>query len=816
MIAMFKNYLTIAWRKITRDKTYALVNILGLSLGLCACIVIYVIVSYELSFDTFHPGKDRIYRVMGDVTESTGDKLHFCRVPLAVSLSGRRVLTGTDAIATILPYDTKVTISGANGASEEFSTKIDGTSYLTACIAEPEYFNIFPYQWLAGNANVSLSMPNKVVLTESRARQYFGNITPDKMIGKQVIYQDSLRLNVSGIIKDWDRNTDLAFTDFISFSTLQSSFLGNDYDLTKWGRGNMSAWVFSKLTKGTDPQQLTEQLNNMVKTHAAPDIKLALWLENITDIHFDADIIENPIRTAHKPTLYGLIAIALFILILAVINFINLSTALSTLRFKETGVRKVLGGSKSSLIFQYLTEAFLIVFFSVLLSTTLVNPALNIFRSFIPPGVTFHFFAPSTLLFLLIVTIITCIAAGLYPAMVLSSHSPIRTLRSASLQPGGEKWLLRKGLIVFQFSVSLIFIIGSIVIARQLRYTREKDLGFKADAIINIETPRNSPSGTVNVLAQKVKQIPGVNKVALEWLPPMTENPRGMKIKYNSIDQKDFWVKQVAGDEQYIPVYQLKLLAGRNLVKTDTVNEFVINETFSKMMGHDAPGKSLGKILYWDDKPYPVVGVVADFHTTSLHDPIAPLCIINRANREYSIAVKLASKGKNYSDIQHVLAPIEKIWKQLYPAKPFTYKFYDETLAALYEKDQQTATLINVAMAITIFISCIGLFGLTLFTAEKRAKEVSIRKVLGATISNIVFLLSKDFVVLVIIALLIASPVAWYFMDTWLQNFAYHINIGWWIFLLAGFAAICIALITISLQAIKAAVANPVKYLRAE
>jgi putative ABC transport system permease protein len=813
---MFKNYLTIAWRKIIRNKIYALVNILGLSLGLCACIAIYIIVSYELGFDTFHPDKGRIYRVMGDLTESTGDKLHFCRVPSTISLTGRQVLAGTEAIAAILPYDTKVTITGKDASQEEFATRIDGSHYVTACIAEPAYFNIFRYQWLAGNANVSLSEPNKVVLTESRARQYFGNLSPDKIIGQQVIYQDSLRVNVSGIIKDWRQNTDLAFTDFISFGTLQSSFLAKNFNLTKWGRGEMNAWIFSKLKKGTDPKQITAQMNNMVKSHATPDIKLALWLENITDIHFDADIIENPIRTAHMPTIYGLIAVAIFILILAIINFINLSTALSTLRFKEAGVRKVLGGSKSSLIIQYLTEAFLLILFSVVLGTSLVEPVLNCFRSFIPPGVTFHFWAPSTLLFLGIVTIITSLSTGLYPAIMLSSHSPVGTFRGASLQPGGEKWLLRKGLIVFQFSVSLIFIIGSIVIARQMRFTREKDLGFKADAIINIELPRKNPPGSINVFAQKIKHISGINNVALEWLPPMTENPRGMKLKYNSTDQKDFWVKQVAGDEQYIPLYQLKLLAGRNLVKTDTVNEFVINESLSKMMGLDAPEKSLGKILYWDDKPYPVVGVVADFHTSSLHDPIAPLCIINRPNRESSIAVKLASKGKNVTAIQHVLTQIEKNWKQLYPAEPFTFKFYDETLAALYEKDQQTATLINVAMAITIFISCIGLFGLTLFTAEKRAKEISVRKVLGATVSNIVFLLSKDFVILVIIALFIASPVAWYFMTRWLQDFTYHINIGWWIFLLAGLAAVGIALITVSLQALKAAIANPVKYLRAE
>lgn len=812
---MFRNYLKIAWRNIIRNKVSSIVNIFGLAVGICACVIIYLIVSYELSFDTFHPDNERIYRVMGDVTESTGDKLHFAKVPPPVSIAGRSELSGFEEIAGIIPYNTTVSIPRGNLPAKHFE-KGTGGKLSSTVVAEPQYFNIFKYDWLAGHANTALRNPFTVVLVESKARQYFGHGSLDEMIGMQVSYDDSLRVTVSGIVRDWNKNTDLPFTDFISFSTLQSSFLKNRFSTDSWKPGDMFAWVFTKLSRGVTPSQLNAQMTSLVRTHADVEMNLTLWLEPLSNMHFNGDIIENQIRTAHMPTLYSLMGIAFFILILAIINFINLSTAQSFLRAKEVGVRKVLGSNRRRIVFQFLVETLLLTSFSVMLAASLVKPVLDEFRSFIPDGVSFHFLEPSTIIFLVLVTLITSVLAGFYPAMILSSYLPSRNLRGPIAQKGGEKWLLRKGLIVFQFAVSLVFIIGSIVIAKQLRYTREKDLGFTADAIIILETPRGDSLGKIQVLAEKIKQIPGVSNVALQWLSPMTDNPRGMKLKFKSTDAKDFWVTQVAGNEDFIPLYDLELLAGRSIFKSDTVNEFVINETLSRLMGSKNPEGSVGKILYWNDQPYPVVGVVADFHTNSLHEPITPLCVINRRDREGSLAIKMTSTGKQSGMITTAISQMKKAWKQIYPGASFNYRFYDESLAMLYEKDLQTATLINTSMAITIFISCIGLFGLTLFTTEKRAKEISIRKILGAGISNIVILLSKDFVVLVIIALFISSPVAWYIMSQWLQGFAYRIDFSWWIFLYAGTAAILIALITVSFRAVKAAMQNPIKNIRAE
>jgi hypothetical protein len=812
---MFRNYLKTALRNISRYKVFTLINIAGLSLALCSCIVIYLITSFEFGFDNFHEDRKRVYRVMGDVTESTGDQLHFAKVPPALLPEARNTLTGLEQIAGIIPFNATITVPADDNLTKQFESKTAGIQYPATVIAEPQYFDIFKYEWLAGDPISSLNDPRKVVLTEKRARQYFGPIPINKMIGRQVIYQDSLKVVVSGIVKDWNKPTDLSFTDFISYNTLRSSFPGNNINTGSWQQNTMSAWVFARLKKGTSAPQVNYQLTALARSHTESSFKLTLLLEALSEMHFNASIIENLVRTAHKPTLYGLVAIALFILVLAVINFINLSTAQLMRRAKEAGVRKVLGSSRASLVLQFLAETFIITSAAVLLAIVLVNPVLNMFREFIPAGVSFNFLKPSTIGFILLVTLITSLLAGLYPAKVLSSCLPAFSLKGAGMNRNGDGWLLRKGLIVFQFSVSLVFMIGGIVITRQLAYTRQKDAGFRSDAIITLETPREGPGKTA-LLAQHIQQVSGVSQVAVQWIPPMSNNPRGMKLKLKDTDEKDFWVTQVAGNENFIPVYNIKILAGRNLVKADSVVELVINESLCRYIGINIPQNAIGKFLYWNDRPYPVVGVVADFHTSSFHDPITPLCIINRPDRMGSIAVKLSAAVKQTGMVTKILSQLEQAWKQVYPASTFSYHFYDETLALLYEKDRQSARLINTSMLITIFISCIGLFGLSLFTAEKRAKEISIRKILGASKSTIVTMLSKDFILLVVIALIIASPVAWYFANQWLQGFAYRINISGWVFILAGVAALLIALVTVSFQSMKAAMANPVKNLRSE
>src|SRR5258708_2136429 len=459
---MFKNYFKIGWRNIARQRLYTTINVSGLALGICACVVIYTITSYELNFDTFHPDKERIYRVIGDLTERNGDILHFSRLPIPLLQNARTQSTGIEVIAGLIPYNAKIKIIEATRANE-FESRVSGTNYITTVIADQQYFEIFKYEWLAGRPIQALEAPLSVVITERRAAQYFGSTPLDKIIGKQIIYEDSLQANVTGIVRDWNDNTDLAFTDFISFNALQTSFLKNSINPESWKHGDMACWMFAKLSSKTTANSINKQLEKITKPHVN-EIKLNPWLEPLSSIHFNANVIESPIRTAHLPTLYSLLGIAVFILLLAIVNFVNLSTAQSIQRAKEVGVRKVLGSSRVSLSFQFLTETFLLTGIATLFAILLVDPALNKFKSYIPTGVSFHFFESSTIIFLILVVLVTTLLSGFYPASVLSSYLLALSLKGVGSKSVSGKGILRKALIVFQFSVSLVFIIGSIVI----------------------------------------------------------------------------------------------------------------------------------------------------------------------------------------------------------------------------------------------------------------------------------------------------------------------------------------------------------------
>jgi len=811
---MFKNYFKTAWRILWRNKVYTSINLLGLSLGICACVCIYVIASYELSFDTFHPDKERIFRAMTTIHFAAGDKDVMSKVPYSSVTAVRRELPGVEAISAVYMYSAKVSVPDRSKQTKTFDSSIDNAYYPGTVVAEPQYFKIFSYRWLAGSQETALTQPYKVVLTLSRAQKYFGNVDPGSLLGREIVYDDSLRVQISGIVEDWKKNTDFAFTDFISYSTVQNSFLKKAF-ADDWN--HMSTQAFVKLAPGTSHAKVNAGFAAIVKAYAPknPDIKLNLWLEPITKVHFDADVVENPIRTADLPIVYGMIGTAVFILLLALVNFVNLASAQSIQRTREMGVRKIMGSSKTSIVLQFLTETFLVTFFALILALLFVNPVLSVFKAFIPPGLSFRLLETNTLLFIFAITLVTCLFAGLYPASTLSAQRPALSLRGTAT-PGGGHWWLRKGLIVFQFTLSLVFIIGSLVVHQQLSYTRSKAMGFNTDAIVILPTSRKAPAKQMNVLAQQLKHIPGISMVATEQYTPMDGRDGNIPLKLNGINGTETRIPELSGDEHYLSLYGMKLLAGRNLLPADSLKEYVINETFLHLLGLREPQEAIGKMLLYQNKPYPIVGVVADFHEKSFHETIKPLCIVNIPKMQGDIAIKLAVSDKHAATLRVTLAQIEKSWKATYPGEVFDFRFFDESIALLYEKDYRTEKLINASTFIVIFISCIGLFGLTIFTAKRRTAEIGIRKVLGASVTNITLMLSKDFVVLVLAALVVASPVAWYVMDRWLQNFVYRIAMSWWMFALSGIVAIVIALLTISFQSVKAAMTNPVKSLRSE
>ena len=815
---MFKNlkvwrtdYLKIAWRNIVRHKIFAFINILGLSLGVCACIVIYIVADHEFSFDRFHPDRDRIYRVVGGLERGNGEK-EFLNSPFAEVASIENEVSGFESKAAVQFVDGPVSLQ------DDPNKQFPGAKII---LTQPAYFNIFKYKWLAGNPT-GLKAPYRVVLTASQARLYFGDLPYEQMLGKIVTYQDSLHASVAGIIKEWEKNSDFSYTDFISLSTAPNSFLRSHIPTADWRSLHPHrSMAFVKLNKQTTADRINQQLESIRKKIKPSDFGTleSLKLQALKDIHFSNDYYRpddgDGFRKAHLPTLYILMALAIFILIIAAINFVNLSTAQSIHRSKEVGVRKVLGGNRASLVVQFLTETFVLTFFAVCMSVLFVKPVLSLFSNYIPREVEFNPFEVRTLLFFLSITLLTSLLAGFYPAKVLSSYLPALSLKGALTQKGTNGFFLRRGLIVFQFSMSLIFIIGTLVINNQIDYMRSKDKGFSTDAILTINSWTDKAE-KLKVLKEKINALAGVEKAILQGTAPMGFGEMGAILKYKADHEVAIEVNRKIGNHEFIPFYKMKIVAGRNLAPSDSLEEFVINEAYTRALGFAKPQDAIGKFLFAGERSFPVVGVVADFHHGSLRNAIMPAVIENSPEWQRNIAVRLSSKGKSGNEVKTTLGQIENVWKQVFPDDRFDYSFLDESISWLFEKEKQAAWLMKVSMIITIFISCMGLFGLAMFMAQTRTKEIGIRKVLGASVADIAGMLSKDFAKLVMLSIVIAAPIAWYLMHQWLQDFAYRTQISWWVFFIAGITALLVALVTVSFQAIRAAIANPVKSLRTE
>jgi len=821
---MLKSYWKIAWRNITGHKTFTFINVLGLALGICFCLVIFLVAYFEFSFDRWHPDRERIYHLGYHMSVGSGvdESWNMSRVMPALPEAIRRELTGVEAVTGFYEFwQPKVKVADKTAASgyTEFPAPERG-SWSETLISSPDYFSIFQYKWLAGSP-ASFLQPFQVVLAASRAKQYWGNIPAAAMVGKELICDDSIHLFVSGIVEDWKGNTDFATSAIVSFSTIQNCGLRYRFSTDSWVgvRGKPELWSFVKLARGIDPGQFKARLDGLVKRHTPPgaDVRKIL-LQSLSDVHFDNTYSHDDIRNAYKPTLYGVIAIAVFVLLLAVINFINLSTAQSIRRAKEVGIRKVMGSRRTGLTLQFLTETSFVVLFSVILAACLVKPVLGVFRDFIPSGVVFTPDLP-VLLFLLGIMVVTTLLAGYYPARVLSSYLPVICLKGNAAYEGSQGWSLRRGLIVFQFTISLVFIICTLVVSNQVRYMLTTDYGFKSDAIVTVATNWRDSLRKVQVFRDKLSQVPGIESIVRESGPPIGWGHWYMPFVYKGASEVK--VNEVtAGDESYVPFYNMHITAGRNIHHTDSMREVLVNETAVHSFGFSKPEQVLGKFLYVQvngvERSFPIVGVVADYHTESFRSPIHSLVITHWPEQEIYLGVKLAMTGKGAGEAHKILEAMERVFESVYPDRDLNYVFMDESIRSMYEDEQKISLLVRSAMLVTIFISCMGLFGVALFSAYKRTREIGIRKVLGASVGNIVFLLTREFVLLVMLAIVIAAPVAWWSMNHWLNSFAYRIRPGFPLFATAAAGSILIALCTVSFQAIRAARANPAENLRAE
>lgn len=822
---MLKNYFTVAWRNLVRNKLHAFINVLGLSIGISACLVIFLIVKYELSFDTFHKDKERIYRVVSQINFS--DKWHKnYGVSAAVPFAVRNEVTGLENVVAFHDYYGKVSLPNGKEKPIKIETKTQ------KAITEPEYFQIFEYEWLKGSAETSLEKPNQVVLTEKQAKLYFGE---SEAMGRQILYGDSLWVTVSGIVKDFGQASDFAvFTDFISFKSIESnSFLKRNYDLENWDNTNSNSMLYVKLSPNTHPAPIAAQITAIAEKQAnkrkveESGFKRKFELQPLTNLHFDHEY-GNFERQAHLPTLYGLSVIAVILLLIACINFINLETAQAVYRAKEVGVRKVLGSSRKHLIFQFLGQTSIVTFFAIALSIFLAEQAIWLFADYIPQGLGFQVFEPLNLLFLFAILVVVSFLSGLYPAFVLSAFSPVLAMKNqiSANQTGSRKAYLRKTLIITQFAVSQAFIIGTLIVSNQIDFMIHKDMGFTKDEIVTFNTPwfwQDEDSSKQKLkfpLIERIRQIPEIQQVSLSGslIAHSGQSTTTLKFKKGREIVKHEPHRK-SGDSAFIPLFGLKILAGRNITNSDTTKELVINETYSKLLGFKNPQEAINQeIIAYNGITYPIVGVVKDFHLQPMHKVIAPTFIACENKYASIVNLKVQTKGKTQKEIQGIMSKIERIYNEIYPdtEDKFEYAWFDDHIAKFYESEQKMAKLMQTATFLAILISSLGLFGLVSFMVNQRTKEIGIRKVLGASVSQITVLLSKDFLKLVGTAFVIAIPIAYFGMNKWLEDFAYKIGISWELFALSGVLAALVAILTVSYKAIKAALANPVKSLRSE
>jgi putative ABC transport system permease protein len=830
---MIKNYFKIAFRGFWRHKLFTLINIIGLSIGISAALVIYLIVHFDFTFDKFHKDGDRIYRVVSNFgfQGSRGYNGGVCG-PLAGAVKSQ--VPGVEVTAptfSLYPSNVFITPVGVQG-NDKTNTPVKFKNKYNVLLAGAEYFKIINYKWLAGSPKNALSAPNQVVLTSEQAKKYFPSTPYSQMIGRIVTY-DTVKTTVTGIVQTITENTDFTFRDFISYSTATitaNKAIGDQLQLKEWESTNSSQQLFIKLAQGANPARIEKQLNDILKRNspAKPENKgntHSFSLQPLSDLHFSEhyDVV-NDGHIASKTTLYGLLVIAAFLLLLGCINFINLTTAQATQRAKEIGIRKTMGSSREQLVIQFLSETFLVTLIAVIISIVLAPAILKLFADFIDPGIKATLFQPYLILFLLILTIAVSLASGFYPAIMLSGYKPVSVLKNQAQSNSTQTrnaWL-RKSLTVTQFVIAQFFIMATVLVSKQIYYALHKDLGFKKEAILIINSPWNNRTASRNqVFLNALHSMPQVEMVSVGNAPPSSGNTNSTEVTYND-GKKEIKTEVFLkfGDENYLPLYKIKLIAGHELQRGDSSKAVIINNTYAKILGFRNPNDAIGKTLknFNGIKSLQVAGVVADFYQSSLHAPIKPMAIYMGTGSwqtgTFHIALKPQTAGGN--EWKTAITAMGKSWKEVYPDDDFEYDFFDASIAKFYDTEQHTSTLLTWATGLSIFISCLGLLGLAIYTTTQRTKEIGVRKVLGATVTQIVTLLSTELVLLILLAFVIVTPLAWWAMNKWMQSFADRTPISWWIFAASGVGMLLAAVFTSSFQTVKAAITNPVKSLRSE
>jgi putative ABC transport system permease protein len=796
---MFRNYLKTALRNLWRHRAFSFINIMGLTIGMTACFLIFLYVKFELSYEDFHPKADRIYRIAADIKTPT-EVLHANGPAWAVPPNLKDEFPEVEEFV-------RITNTSMIVRYRDIKYKEDNVM-----IADSSAFRVFGWTLLKGDPNTALTAPFSAVLTETAAKKYFGSDNP---IGKILLLGDEGRPNtVTGVMKDLPENTQISAPMVFSMSTL-SRELNPELD-KQWGSYGSDAYLLLK--PGTTGAALEKKLPDFLKRRNGKEMDewkmwVTLFLKPIRDVYLYS--ASNDGKSGNINNVYIFSIVAAFILAIACINFVNLTTARSTERAKEVGIRKVAGADKFQLIRQFIGESLIISLIAFGLSLLLTALFLPMFNNLAGKTISTGIFSNLQYLgYLFLASMGIGLLAGLYPALVLARFKPIVVLKGR-FATGTKGILLRKGLVVAQFTISIALIIATLVVYFQTNYMRNQDLGFKKDQMLVIRT-----EGTKNqkTFKEVIRSIPGVKGASLgSSVPGSGWNGAYSEIENTSGELQIANLNLIFIDFDYMDLLDIQMVAGRRFSRdfqTDTTKSIILNEAAVKMFGYSDPKQAIGKRFKQWGREGQIIGVMKNFNYNGLQEEIKPLTfrMAESGNGGYDhLTVNVAA-----AELPATIASIEKKWKEMIPNLPFSYTFIDDLFEEKYRTEQRFGKLFLNFAGLAIFISCLGLLGLTAYSTMQRTKEIGIRKVMGASVSNILHLLSKEFIWLAIISFVVSAPVAWFFMHKWLQNFAYRISIHWYVFAIAGAAAVMIGLFTISFQAVKAAIANPVKSLRTE
>ncbi|WP_375446554.1 ABC transporter permease [uncultured Fibrella sp.] len=798
--AMLRNYLKIAFRNLTRNSTYSLLNVAGLALGMTCGILLFTLITYHLSFDNFHTQSDRIYRF---VTEQHRETISYSRsVPAPLGKVFRNEHTFAEKVARIATFDDML-ITVKQGREVAKYKEPEGIAF-----AEPDFFDLFNYPLINGSKVTALTEPNTAVLTERMAHKYFGGADP---INQLIRIDNKIDLRITGVLKNLPINTDQRAEIIVSYNTLKQydDWLASD---DSWGGITSAMQCYVRLRSGITPEQVEAVMPAYVKQYRPTNKNVHHYkLQPLADVHFDARYDGAMTKT----NLWVLACIGLFLIITACVNFVNLATAQALNRSKEVGVRKVLGSVRGQLFWQFITETGLIATTALLIALLCSLAVLPFVNDWFKAHLSLNLFSGWQLpLFVLGLTVLVTLFAGAYPGLILAGFQPILALKGRLSQQAIGGFNTRRALIITQFAISQILIIGVIVIANQMRYAQQSEVGFDKDAVVMVPLATDSKPQTMHAVADRFSALAGVKNVSLCQAAPASNSNWTTSPRYdNRPDEEPFSVNVRAADDRFIPMFDLQLVAGRNSYPADSVREFVVNEAFVRKLNLPSSALVLGKKVSLNGGEFegPIVGVVRDFHDKSFHQDMAPMCISTALKNYEYYAVKI-----DLSTAQTTLAALDGIWSQTHPDQVFSYQFLDDQIAEFYETETLMLRLIQAFAAIAIFIGCLGLYGLVSFMAAQKTKEIGIRKVLGSSTGQIIWIFAGEFTRLILIAFAVAVPVAWFAMSRWLQTFKDQISIGVDVFALAILGTFLVAILTVGYRSMKAALMNPVKSLRSE